>query len=108
MIKEYADQILKTKIRASLDEAIELNEQDGVPVLAALKAIARSHGIELKNPRPKKKMERMAKERRTREESNGGHERNDGGNEGTPCIDQSTQRNLIPIRRGNSSPAAGG
>jgi hypothetical protein len=66
LIKEYADQILKTgKIsEQALDEAIELNEQDGVPVLAALKAIARSHGIELKAPETKEeKMERMAKTR---------------------------------------------
>ena len=66
LIKEYGDQIIKSgKLsEQALDEAILINEQDGVPVLAALKAIARSHGIELKAPETKEeKIDRMAKQR---------------------------------------------
>ena len=66
LIKEYGDQIIKSgKLsEQALDEAILINEPDGVPVLAALKAIARSHGIELKAPETKEeKIDRMAKQR---------------------------------------------
>jgi hypothetical protein len=66
LIKDFADQILKSgKLsEEALEEALHLNEEDGIPALAALKAIARSHGIELKKPETKEeKMERMAKTR---------------------------------------------